>query len=254
MALVDCKCGHRYDAIKHEVCPFCGEPNESYDSEKAAAAAADDQAKDDAMQKLAAIILAQEEKIKKGGETITPEHQQIWKTPGIFWSIAAGAALIVFIILLTKLPHAGYLRGGEEDFFISGWLFFGGTIALYLGKLLEGYINNRPFTLKAADGASPSSLGTTNNIGSTLLGGFRWYGMSCVVYDFICFFVPLFPVGCYRAMAGETTQSGKTTSTSYRFYGSEKMNGLEVLQIYLVSWGWLPFIFGAIGIVISWFE
>ena len=128
-------------------------------------------------------------------------------------------------------------------------------MAIYLGKLLEGFVNNRPFRLNPSNGAAPSGLGTTNNIGSTMMGGFRWFAGTCVSYEFVCFFIPLFPVGCYRTRVGETTKSGyKSTSTSFRFYGSEKMNGLEVLQIYLVSWGWLPFIFGILSMVIGMFE
>lgn len=227
---------------------FRGAPNSSSEKEV-------QQFKNDILSKIAAYQKVDEEKIRNGNETVTPDKYPIWKEPGVFWSIAAIIAIIIFIVLLTMIPDAEHLRGGKETFFIGGWLFFGGTSAIYLGKLLDGYINSKPFRLPSANGAFPSHLGTINNIGITMLGGFRWFGGSCVVYEFVCFFVALFPVGCYRAKVGATTKSGhKTMSTSYRFYGSEKMNGLEILQIYLMSWGWLPFIIGLICMVIAMFE
>lgn len=247
------KCGHRYDDNVHKVCPICGEPNPNYDKEKREKEV--QQFKSEILSKLAAFQMADEEKIKKGNETITPDKYPIWKEPGIFWSIAAAIAVIIFIVLLTMIPDAKHLRGGREDFFIGGWMYFGGTLAIYIGKLLQGYINSRPFNLPPANGASPGSLGTTNNIGTTMLGGFRWVGGSCVSYEFVCFFIALFPIGCYRCKVGKTQKSGyKTMSTSYRFYGSEKMNGLEVLQIYLASWGWLPFLFGLLAMIIAMFD
>lgn len=235
MNLKECKCGLKYDEVKHAFCPYCGEVNESYDPDK-----------------LDAYLV--EEEIRKNGVAVTPVHVPIWKTPGTFWTVAAALAIIILIALIAMLPNARYLRASGQDFFIGGWLYFGGAIAIYGGLLLKGYLDNCTFNIKVPNGKSPSNLGTTNGIGSTLLGGFRSYDNSLVFYDFICLIVPLFPVGCYRAVPGETTQSRKTTSTSYRFYGSEKMKGLEILQVYLVTWGWLPFVFGIFGMVISIFE
>lgn len=235
MNLKECKCGLKYDVIKHACCPYCGEVNESFEPEK-----------------LEKYLV--EEEVRQKGIEIKPIYVPIWKTPGTFWTVAAVLAFIILIVLIAMLPNVRYLRASGQDFFIGGWLYFGGSILIYSGLLLKGYLDNCAFNIKVPNGESPGNLGTTNGIGSTLLGGFRSYNDSLVFYDFICLIIPLFPIGCYRAVPGETSKKGKTTSTSYRFYGSEKMKGLEILQIYMVSLGWLPFAFGILSMIISIFE
>ena len=83
-------------------------------------------------------------------------------------------------------------------------------------------------------------LSTINAIGFNLYGNYRFdiINGSSVKYMFFCVLLPLFPVGCYRAVEGEWKRLGRqgaaqVSKTKYSIYGTEKWSLVEVLIIYL---------------------
>jgi len=83
-------------------------------------------------------------------------------------------------------------------------------------------------------------LSTINTVGFNLYGNYRFDIMtgSSAKYMFFCIFLPLFPVGCYRAAEGAFKYLGRqgaaqVSEAKYRIYGTEKWSFIEVLNIYL---------------------
>lgn len=95
-------------------------------------------------------------------------------------------------------------------------------------------------------------LGTANGIGFTLYGTGRYdYNTgSTAHYLFFCFFIPLLPLGCYRAqMVGS-----KGRSTQYRIFGHEKWRFWEVISIYLSTYSWIGGIISIIALICTFFD
>ena len=96
-------------------------------------------------------------------------------------------------------------------------------------------------------------LGTINGIGFSLCGGWGRYDQetnSTVYYLFFSFFIPLIPLGCYRAT--EVGQSGK--STHYQIYGRDKWRFWEVMAVYLSGISWIGGVVSLIALIASFFE
>ena len=86
------------------------------------------------------------------------------------------------------------------------------------------------------------SISSINNIGLSFFGDYRMdiANGSTVKYLFFCIFIPLIPVGCYRALRGMSENlgrqgAGSVNRTQYTIYGTEKWNFVEVLIIYLTT-------------------
>ncbi len=97
------------------------------------------------------------------------------------------------------------------------------------------------------------TLGTINGIGFSLLGGWGRYDPdtnSTAYYHFFSFFIPLIPLGCYRAT--EVGESGN--STEIQIYGHDKWRFWEVIAVYLSSIAWVGGIFSLLALIISFFE
>ena len=96
-------------------------------------------------------------------------------------------------------------------------------------------------------------IGTINGIGCTLCGGWGRYDSdtnSAVYYLFFSFFIPLIPLGCYRA-----TQVGESgNSTQYQIYGHDKWRFWEIVAIYLSSISWIGGFISLIALIVSFFE
>jgi len=179
---------------------------------------------------------------------------QVFKSVEPYYYAFCVIAVIMLIIALCNIDH-GYRPASAEDAIAGCWFLSLGFFGFFLGHcLLSKYNDLRPYEPAIPNGDSPGSLGTMNGIGTSLYGYFRPDGLSYVTYEFLCFFIPLIPVGCYRVEQGMTTQGYKKTSTSYRFYGSEKWRFTEVINIYLTAFGVIAMIIGGLCMIFTVFE
>lgn len=81
-------------------------------------------------------------------------------------------------------------------------------------------------------------LGTGNGIGLVLMNSharYDDYTDTTVWYLYISLFIPILPIGCYRAK--EIGSKGKTTR--YKIYGHEKWRFFEILSIYLSAYSFI---------------
>lgn len=130
--------------------------------------------------------------------------------------------------------------------FVGLWFL---TTRFFNEKLIEP-IRKWPYT--KFEKCDPP-LGTINGIGFSLCGGsgrFDYDTNSTAHYLFFCFFIPLIPLGCYRAQ--EVANSGK--GSSYRIFGHEKWIFWEVIQIYLTSIAWAGGVISLICAVCAIFD
>lgn len=130
--------------------------------------------------------------------------------------------------------------------FVGLWFF---ATRFFDDKLIE-LVRKWPYTkIEKCD----PMLGTVNGIGLSLCGGsgrFDYSISSYAYYHFFCFFIPLIPLGCYRAQ--EVSNNGK--GSSYRIFGHEKWRFWEVIQIYLTSIVWIGGVICLLGIIASFFD
>lgn len=130
--------------------------------------------------------------------------------------------------------------------FVGLWFF---NSKILIPKMIEP-IRQWPYT--KFEKCDPP-LGTINGIGFTLCGGWGRYDPdtnSTVYYLFFSFFIPLIPMGCYRAT--QVGESGK--STQYQIYGHDKWRFWEIIAIYLSSISWVGGIISLIALIASFFD
>lgn len=130
--------------------------------------------------------------------------------------------------------------------FIALWFL---NTRIIISRLIEP-IRQWPYT--KLEKCNPP-LGSVNGIGFTLCGGWGRYDAgtnSEAYYLFFSFFIPLIPLGCYRATNVGT--NGK--STQYRIYGHDKWRFWEVVAVYLSSISWFGGIISLIALVCSFFD
>lgn len=192
--------------------------------------------------------------LAEGGYVEGTNKSNPWTSQEWYVYLIGAVAVIGIIILCILIPNSHYYRGRSENIYVCSWVLSIASLVFSLSQVLYVYLDNRGFKVRAANGESPGSLGTTNGIGLSLQGSFRGVGMTYVAYQFLCFFIPLIPVGCYRVSMGGTTSGYKKTTTSYRIYGSESWSGLEILQVYMSYYSIMTLIFGSIAFVISLFD
>ena len=96
-------------------------------------------------------------------------------------------------------------------------------------------------------------LGTFNGIGFSLYdsgGRLDFNTGSTAQYLFFCFFIPLFPCGCYRARI--VGSSGK--STQYQIFGHERWSFWEFFTIYIRSIAWVGGVISVIALLVTIFD
>ena len=89
-------------------------------------------------------------------------------------------------------------------------------------------------------------INSANGIGLQLLGSFRPVGFTKVYYEFFTLIVPIVPLGCFRV---EEYPNGNWRKKSYKIYGSEKWNFLEIMYIYLSTYSGVAFFCGIIWLI-----
>lgn len=130
--------------------------------------------------------------------------------------------------------------------FVGLWFF---NSRILIPKMIEP-IRKWPYT--KFEKCDPP-LGTLNGIGFILCDGWGRYESdtnSNVYYLFFFFFVPIVPVGCYRAR--EIGRSGNRTQ--YQIFGHEKWRFGEVVAIYLSYIPWIGGIISLIALIASFFD
>ena len=131
------------------------------------------------------------------------------------------------------------------------------------GFIVLGVLNNRvlaPRVIKPEPGKAYTRfekcdppLGTFNGIGSSLYdsgGRLDFNTGSTAQYLFFCFFIPLFPCGCYRARI--VGSSGK--STQYQIFGHERWSFWEFFTIYIRSIAWVGGVISVIALLVTIFN
>lgn len=112
-----------------------------------------------------------------------------------------------------------------------------GAIMLIGGIWQKSVLDTRPFNIAQQNGDKPSTLFSFLGIGQRMFGAFKYREIegTHVSYTFFCFILPLFPTGCYRV---RLLSEGIRTQ-EWTIYGSERINSLEILNIYLQFYGLL---------------
>ena len=208
-----CSCGCVFDANECSKCPNCGK--EVYKI------------------KPSSCKIDKNNGLINGCEQV-PIKNQIWDIGWLWYIALAFAAVILTVLILTSSDVKN-----TSDLYIGGCLYVAGAVLLFLANILMAHLGNKTFKVQPANKDVPSDLKTTNYIGFMLLGEFRDFYDTCVKYYFFSFFIPIFPIACYRVKVGATENKYKETKTIYHFYGSDKMNILEILDIYLWFFGTL---------------
>lgn len=167
---------------------------------------------------------------------------------------------------------------------ISICLFIDFYILLKLSDKLADKIRlkNKQNKLLPSDGNKPMLLGLGNAIGFTMYGEYERLGdtydrinssdrapknnLSSIFHSIYntpyvgyCFFVvcflPIIPLGCYAYKTISNTQvNWKKTTTTYRFYGKQKWNYLELIHIYIEHWSFAMVYLSGISIIICLFD
>jgi hypothetical protein len=125
-------------------------------------------------------------------------------------------------------------------------------VLLGMSIVIKSYLNSRSYNCAYGEPAGINLLGSINGIGSSFYGSSRGDGETEVRYIFICFIgMPILPIGCRRV--SESGSSGMTPvfTESYKIYGRERWNLLEILQIYFLYWGGLSSIISVLALIIS---
>jgi hypothetical protein len=172
----------------------------------------------------------------------------------VFAILQAVASTVALIIIEQRIP-------AETNYSLHSLihcsLLLGGSIILMiLGIIINNYLDIHPGRSRPGNGESPAFLGMGNGVGSIMLGGFNRMpsnGMSVTVnYVFICFILPLFPVGCYNSgVTGFSRKSYKQKSITYSITGSQPWRMLEILQIYCKWYSYGGIILGIVGMIAS---
>lgn len=240
-------CGKEYH-IDFAKCPFCGTENpqihllnEKIEQKRKAVAQKLESEKN--LEKQSGGLYQSEYRLLVEGGIVEKAKKIIWKDIPIYVYIIGLISTIAFSIICTLALLPSYQN--------SEWLYWGLILStagfiFFLSRLLYDYLMNKNFHVRPANDIVPPSLGTVNSIGITCMGIFRDIGETHVSYFFVSLLVPIIPIGCYRVKEGITT-SGKDgafrkVTTPYKIYGSEKWNGLEILQIYLYTYSIAAFI------------
>ncbi len=151
--------------------------------------------------------------------------------------IFAFLAYCVFAIVMMNRSTSEYI---DKSFSRQMYIFSIIGACVLIGSIwLKSILDKKPFQMRQPNGVKPDSLGSFLGIGQVLMGGFKYrkYEDTYVVYRFFFFILPLFPTGCYRGQLLKSEGGMSYNKQEWAIYGSEESDGLEILNIYLITIG-----------------
>jgi hypothetical protein len=123
-----------------------------------------------------------------------------------------------------------------------------GIVFFFLHTVVKKKIEGKKLDIKPLDhqsGESPSLWVGNQMMGTVMFGQYEResapFGAYAMYNCFMLLWLPIIPLGCYLA-----TESYGRKGNSYRVYCELKMEGKELLDIYLLRWGIGLAIIGAI--------
>lgn len=241
MICIDKHCKREYP-INLPKCPYCGASNPYYQ---------DISKKLEQERRLLEQKLQEEKQLEKesDGKYVSPlrilveggnvdaENDDIREAilPITYYLGVFSILILVAVLTLHFIPTFE-----NKEWIQLGFTFSISGILLFVSQLVNALLKTKDFPVQAANGEKPDSLSTLNGIGYSLIGGFRTVEDTHVSYVFLCLFIPLFPVGCYRVKEGnfKSFRDGvyRKTTTDVQCMGSEKWRILEIIQVYLSSY------------------
>lgn len=127
---------------------------------------------------------------------------------------------------------------GGSNLLYSLMALVGACIIVVFSHIIDNYLCKHPGKSRPANGKTPLVLGIGNGIGVGMFGEFIRKGGVQASYSFLCFIIPLIPLGCYdRCISNYKSESYKRQVTTYQMAGSQPWRFLEVLSIYCRYWG-----------------
>lgn len=136
----------------------------------------------------------------------------------------------------------------------SSMILAGSAFLCGLSVILGKYISKHPGKSKAPNGKTPIALGTGNGIGISMFGEFNRKDGIKVSYTFLCFFLPILPLGCYASQESSfVSHSHKRQTTTYKISGSQPWRLIEILVLYFKYWGFTVSLFCIISCIVCLF-
>lgn len=253
------QCGQEYHS-DFAKCPFCGTENPQIDIlnkklEQQRSNIAQRLEKEKLLEDVSGGAFQSSLRLFTEGGYVDSPKEKIWKKIPVYAYCIAFLSFAGFIIVLTLSLIPNYDK--HTEWLNCGWVTSIAGMLTFIGIVLSCYNSNQGYYVKPLDNKTPfvgsdnknNKMGTYNNFGTLFIGDFRQVASTHVSYFFVSFFLPIFPIGCYRVTKGATTGTSRRQTTQYKIHGSEKWKFLEVLGIYLIYYGGMTLLVGLVWLL-----
>ena len=131
----------------------------------------------------------------------------------------------------------------------------GSCIVVGFSHIIDKFLCKHPGKSRPANGKTPLVLGSGNGIGIGMFGEFIRKNGVQASYSFLCFIIPLIPLGCYDScITNYKSDSHKRQTTTYQMTGSQPWRFLELISIYCRYWGGVAIFISVISVIESFFS